>query len=254
MPIKAIAELTEPGWRSPTTPGRSPAPSTRSRTGTATPGPASAREREGALRLEEVVEPGLTGQIPLDGDPGWETIAKLLFTSGSTGRAQGGDQHAAHAVREPGRARRGLAVSRRRAARDRRLAAVESHVRREPQREPRARARRHAATSTAASPRRVRSTRRCATCARYRRRSTSTCRAASICSSARSRPTRRSRSRSSRARVVFYAAAALSPATWRHDRAVARHAEQAIAMTSAWGSTETSPLVTRSATRSIAPA
>ncbi|HEU0031996.1 MAG TPA: AMP-binding protein [Kofleriaceae bacterium] len=46
--------------------------------------------------------------------------------------------------------------------------------------------------------------------------------------------------------VVFYAAAALSPATW--DR-LARVAELAgardLAMTSAWGSTETSPLVTQ---------
>ncbi|HEY4177836.1 MAG TPA: feruloyl-CoA synthase [Kofleriaceae bacterium] len=43
--------------------------------------------------------------------------------------------------------------------------------------------------------------------------------------------------------VVFYAAAALSPATWKRLEAVA--AGKPIAMTSAWGSTETSPLVTQ---------
>jgi feruloyl-CoA synthase len=45
--------------------------------------------------------------------------------------------------------------------------------------------------------------------------------------------------------VIFYAAAALSPATWRRLEAVAALAERPIAMTSAWGSTETSPLVTQ---------
>ncbi|MEO8842770.1 MAG: feruloyl-CoA synthase [Kofleriaceae bacterium] len=43
--------------------------------------------------------------------------------------------------------------------------------------------------------------------------------------------------------VIFYAAAALSPATWHRLEAVA--AGKPIAMTSAWGSTETSPLVTQ---------
>ncbi|HEX7702929.1 MAG TPA: AMP-binding protein, partial [Kofleriaceae bacterium] len=43
--------------------------------------------------------------------------------------------------------------------------------------------------------------------------------------------------------VIFYAAAALSPATWQRLEAVA--AGKGIAMTSAWGSTETSPLVTQ---------
>ncbi len=45
--------------------------------------------------------------------------------------------------------------------------------------------------------------------------------------------------------VVFYAAAALSPATWKRLEAVAAIANRTIAMTSAWGSTETSPLVTQ---------
>jgi feruloyl-CoA synthase len=43
--------------------------------------------------------------------------------------------------------------------------------------------------------------------------------------------------------VIFYAAAALSPATWQRLEAVA--AGKQVAMTSAWGSTETSPLVTQ---------
>jgi feruloyl-CoA synthase len=45
--------------------------------------------------------------------------------------------------------------------------------------------------------------------------------------------------------VIFYAAAALSPATWQRLEAVAAQAGRDIAMTSAWGSTETSPLVTQ---------
>jgi len=45
--------------------------------------------------------------------------------------------------------------------------------------------------------------------------------------------------------VVFYAAAALSPATWKRLAAVAALAGREIAMTSAWGSTETSPLLTQ---------
>jgi feruloyl-CoA synthase len=45
--------------------------------------------------------------------------------------------------------------------------------------------------------------------------------------------------------TMFYAAAALSPATWQRLEAVAAQAGRAIPMTSAWGSTETSPLVTQ---------
>jgi len=45
--------------------------------------------------------------------------------------------------------------------------------------------------------------------------------------------------------VVFYAAAALSPATWARLEACARAAGASVAMTSAWGSTETAPLVTQ---------
>jgi feruloyl-CoA synthase len=45
--------------------------------------------------------------------------------------------------------------------------------------------------------------------------------------------------------IVFYAAAALSPATWERLAAVAKRAGKRPAMVSAWGSTETSPLVTQ---------
>lgn len=45
--------------------------------------------------------------------------------------------------------------------------------------------------------------------------------------------------------IVFYAAAALSPATWERLAAAARRAGKQPAMVSAWGSTETSPLVTQ---------
>jgi feruloyl-CoA synthase len=45
--------------------------------------------------------------------------------------------------------------------------------------------------------------------------------------------------------VMFYAAAALSPATWDRLAAVARRTGASVAMVSAWGSTETSPLVTQ---------
>ena len=45
--------------------------------------------------------------------------------------------------------------------------------------------------------------------------------------------------------LVFYAAAALSPSTWDRLAAVARRAGAEVAMVSAWGSTETAPLVTQ---------
>jgi feruloyl-CoA synthase len=45
--------------------------------------------------------------------------------------------------------------------------------------------------------------------------------------------------------VLFYAAAALSTATWDRLVAVAARTGRDIAMTSAWGSTETSPLITQ---------
>ena len=75
---------------------------------------------------------------------GRDTVAKILFTSGSTGRAEGRDQHAADAVRQPGADPHRAGRSWRRAAGALRLAAVEPHLRRQPQLRPRALQRRHA--------------------------------------------------------------------------------------------------------------
>jgi feruloyl-CoA synthase len=46
-------------------------------------------ERRDAMRLEELLETGARGNTPLDGEPGPDAIAKLLFTSGSTGVPKG---------------------------------------------------------------------------------------------------------------------------------------------------------------------
>ena len=46
-------------------------------------------ERRDAMRLEELLETGARGNSPLDGEPGPDAIAKLLFTSGSTGVPKG---------------------------------------------------------------------------------------------------------------------------------------------------------------------
>ena len=46
-------------------------------------------ERRDAMRLEELLETGARGNSPLDGEPGPVAIAKLLFTSGSTGVPKG---------------------------------------------------------------------------------------------------------------------------------------------------------------------
>ncbi|HTU87880.1 MAG TPA: AMP-binding protein [Solirubrobacteraceae bacterium] len=46
-------------------------------------------EREEALRLDDLVSSFADDTSPLDGDPGGEAVAKLLFTSGSTGVPKG---------------------------------------------------------------------------------------------------------------------------------------------------------------------
>ena len=70
-------------------------------------------------------------------------VAKILFTSGSTGAPKGSAQHPRHAVGQPAADPPGLAVPRRRTAGAARLAALEPHVRRQPRHEHGAHQRRH---------------------------------------------------------------------------------------------------------------
>ena len=104
--------------------------------------------------------------------------------------AEGRHQHAADAVRQSGADSHGDGVPRRRAAGAVRLAAVEPHVRRQPQLRPRRSTTAARCTSTTARRRRRASRRPSPTCARSRRPRTSTCRAATSCCCRRFAPTR----------------------------------------------------------------
>ena len=75
---------------------------------------------------------------------GPDSVAKILFTSGLDGDAQGRHQHPRDAVGQPAVAGADLAVHRRHAAGARGLAAVEPHLRRQPQLQPDPQARRDA--------------------------------------------------------------------------------------------------------------
>ncbi len=86
--IKAIAELTEPGLVFADDAGQF-AGALDALSGLVPSVLVARGEREGALRLEEVVGTGAHRVSPLDGDPVGQTIAKLLFTSGSTGVPKG---------------------------------------------------------------------------------------------------------------------------------------------------------------------
>ena len=103
--------------------------------------------------------------------------------------AQRRHQHPADALRQPGDDRLRPRFRRRRAAGDRRLAAVEPHLRQQPQFQPRAAQWRLALYRRRQAAARRRSTPPYAICATSRRRSISTCRKDSRCCCRISRPT-----------------------------------------------------------------
>ena len=84
--IRAIAQLTEPGLVFVDDAG----PFAGALDALAADNVLVARgQREGALRLDVMLETAAHDASPLDGDPVGETVAKLLFTSGSTGTPKG---------------------------------------------------------------------------------------------------------------------------------------------------------------------
>ena len=157
--------------------------------------------------------------------------------------AQGRHQHAADAVRQPGADPHGDAVARRRAAGAVRLAAVEPHLRRQPQLRHRAVQRRHALHRRRAAGAGRRWRRPSRTCATSRRPRTSTCRGASSCCCRRSRPTTSFRRHFfSRLGLLFFAAAGLRSEVADRMQALAIETRGApIPWVTGLGATETAP-------------
>ena len=158
-------------------------------------------------------------------------------------RAEGRDQHAAHALRQPGAAADGAGVPRRRAAGALRLAAVEPHLRRQPQLRPRRSTTAARSTSTPARRRRPGSRRPRPTCARSRPPPTSTCRGATTCCCRRCAATPISASRFfSRLQILFYAAAGLrQEVSDGIDRLAVEACGERVPWVTGLGATETAP-------------
>ena len=175
---------------------------------------------------------------------GPDTIAKFLFTSGSTSYPKGviNTQRmlCANQADDPP----ALAVPRRRAAGAGRLAAVEPHLRRQPQLRHGALQRRHALHRRGQADCPAPSARPCATCARSRRPSTSTCpRASRCCCRICASDAALRQNFFSRVKVLFYAGAGLAQHVW--DELAARspspRAASASSCSSSLGTTETAP-------------
>ena len=156
--------------------------------------------------------------------------------------AEGGDQHAPHAVLQPGDARGRLCLRERRAAGGRRLAAVEPHLRQQPQFQSGADERRLALHRRRQSDAAGRAEDR-AQPARHRADDLFQ-RAEGLRGAGRAFPRRRALRKNffSRLKVLFYAGASLNQTTWDEltDLSVAATGERVIFLSSL-GSTETAP-------------
>ena len=184
--------------------------------------PRSARRPTPVAELLET-NPGSTLERRIRARSRPDTVAKILFTSGSTGMPKGVINTHRMLCANQQMLGAGLAVPRGHAAGGGRLAAVEPHLRRQPQLQHGAAQRRHALHRRRQAGARAWSRPRRATCARSRRRCTSTCRAASTCCCRSSRRTRRcARNFFRDLDMLFYAAAALPQNLWERLEKLAR--------------------------------